>query len=136
MDIGIRPKISFTIPFDSIDKDKIHIQHKKDSLFIDQDFEIRTTPGKFREFEIRTRLTPGESYKIAIDSAAMTNIYGLHNNTYSKAFSVKKIEDYASLLFHINPIELVCVLLLSPSNFSDTFPCSQGQKGKGRVRCE
>ena len=105
MDIGIRPKISFTIPFDSIDKDKIHIQHKKDSLFIDQDFEIRTTPGKFREFEIRTRLTPGESYKIAIDSAAMTNIYGLHNNTYSKAFSVKKIEDYASLLFHINGLD-------------------------------
>ena len=105
MDIGVRPKLTLPVPIADIDKEMFHVMQKVDTLFVDQEFEIRPSKDNEREFEIRTKLSPGESYRITIDSAAVNNIYGLHNNLYNKSFTVKKVEDYSSLVFDITGVE-------------------------------
>ena len=104
IDIGVRPKLTFEVPLDSINREFIHVEKKVDTLFVEQEFEVRPVVGKIREYEIRTRLQPGESYKVTIDSAAINTIYGLHNNNYSKSFAVRKVEEYSSLVFDLKGV--------------------------------
>ena len=50
-----------------------------------------------RDYTLTYKWTPGESYRIVMDSTAFTNIYGLFTNTYKQEFKVKALEDYANL---------------------------------------
>ena len=49
--------------------------------------------------------SPGEKYRLTVDSAAIYDIYGLTNDPISHEFTVKKLDEYSSLAFNISGLE-------------------------------
>ncbi len=45
--------------------------------------------------------TPGSRYRVNVDSAAVTGIYGVWNKPLSQEFSVKSLDEYSNLVFNI-----------------------------------
>lgn len=45
---------------------------------------------------------PGEKYRLTIDSAAISDIYGLTNGKISQEITAKKLDEYSTLSFNIN----------------------------------
>ena len=101
IDIGVRPKITFDEPIVSFDTSMVRVSKRVDTLFVEQKMELLPVEGTNNQFEIRTRLQPGERYQVEIDSAAVVNLYGLHNNKISKNFNVRKVEEYGALVFEV-----------------------------------
>ena len=57
-------------------------------------------------------LQPDSTYRLTIDSAAVTSIYGLYNDKLSKDLKVKGLEEYANVYFKVNVPEGAFVELL------------------------
>lgn len=45
--------------------------------------------------------TPGAKYRVSVDSASVTGIYGLWNKPLEQEFSVKDLSEYANLVFNV-----------------------------------
>lgn len=48
---------------------------------------------------------PGGKYNLTIDSLGVTDIYGEHNGPFKHEFTVRKVEDYSNILFHITGLQ-------------------------------
>lgn len=101
LEIGSRPRISFDEPILAFEQANIRLELKKDSTYVLQPSELVRIPGKMRDYELKGKFQPGAEYVITIDSAAFTGLYGLHNNTFTKNFKVKTVEEYGNLLFSV-----------------------------------
>lgn len=49
--------------------------------------------------------TPGAKYRVVVDSASVTGIYGVWNKPISQEFSIKALEEYSNLIFNVTGIE-------------------------------
>lgn len=49
--------------------------------------------------------TPGAKYRVSVDSAAVTGIYGLWNKPVQQNFSVKDLSEYSNLVFNISGLD-------------------------------
>ncbi|MEG0950185.1 MAG: Ig-like domain-containing protein [Bacteroidales bacterium] len=104
LEIGSRPRISFDEPILDFDQANIRLELKKDSTYVLQPSELVRIPGKMRDYELKGKFQPGSEYVLTIDSATFTGLYGLHNNTFTKNFKVKTVEEYGNLLFSISGV--------------------------------
>ncbi|WP_297072332.1 Ig-like domain-containing protein [uncultured Duncaniella sp.] len=57
------------------------------------------------KFMAEYKWSPGEKYKLTIDSAAVYDIYGLASDPISHEFTVKKLDEYSSLAFNITGLD-------------------------------
>ena len=73
-----------------------------DSLYETIPFRFETDSINPRKFVLRPSWEPGAKYKISIDSAAVTSVYGLWNNTYEQVFTVKDLDQYGNLQISIS----------------------------------
>ena len=91
-------------PVEKLDTSLIHLQVKQDTLWNDvSDFSVafRDTTKDRRTFRLRTKWDAGATYKLRLDSLAITNIYGIFNKNFEATFAVRKYEDYGNLIFNI-----------------------------------
>lgn len=63
-------------------------------------------------YKIEHKWEPGAKYRLTVDSAAVTDIYGLFNKKVEMNLSVKMLEDYSDLFFVVNTKEHAFVELL------------------------
>ncbi|MGL4292204.1 MAG: Ig-like domain-containing protein [Bacteroidales bacterium] len=101
LDIGVRPRISFDEPILDFSQENVRLELKKDSVYVLQPSELVLVPGKMRDYELKGKFTPGEEYVMTIDSAAINGWYGTFNNTFSKTFKIKTVEEYGNLMFAV-----------------------------------
>ena len=80
----------------------LKLEIEEDSLFKTVPFKFETDSINPRKFVIRPTWEPGGKYKISIDSAAITSIYGIWNNTFEQAFTVKALDQYGNLQISIS----------------------------------
>lgn len=100
MDLNSIIKLSFKEPV-SFDPDSvIHVQKKKDTLWVDIPFEVEQDSLKILEYSIFAEWRPEETYSITIDSAAILGLYGLHNNKIRQDIRFNPIEQYS--IFTVN----------------------------------
>lgn len=100
-------RYSFAEPLQSFDRSKIHLEQKRDTLWIpiaDSLFTFEQDSIALRDYALSYKWTPGESYRVVMDSTAFTNIYGLFTNTYKQEFKVRALEDYSNLYFSITGV--------------------------------
>ncbi|MCM1005761.1 MAG: Ig-like domain-containing protein [Prevotella sp.] len=92
-------------PLTSIRTSMMRLELKQDSLYTPLPFPdfVQDTTGKVRRYSIKYPWEYGNTYRLTIDSTAMTGISGRYNATLSNEFSIKKREDYASLTLRIIP---------------------------------
>ena len=107
LDLYRPQRYSFAEPLQSYDPAKIHLEQKRDTLWIpiaDSLYTFQQDSIAIRDYTLSYKWTPGESYRIVMDSIAFTNIYGLFTNTYEQEFKIKALEEYANLYFSISGV--------------------------------
>ncbi len=93
-------------PLSCIDSSAVHLEIRVDTVW---------RPLKSSVLEVDSldpmlyrcdfKWEPGAKYRIRIDSAAITSVYGRWNRPVEHEFTVKKMEDYANLFFRINDLD-------------------------------
>jgi hypothetical protein len=85
----------------SIDTSAIHVEIKEDTLWKEAPFLLMEDSVMPRQYEILAEWEPEKEYRLKIDSAAITGLYGLHTNKVEQTLKVKKQDEYGTLLLNI-----------------------------------
>lgn len=105
IDIGDSIILRFDTPIASIDPRGVHLEIKRDTLWAPYPVVPSLRPvddlNPMRYWLPFTTL-PDSTYRLTIDSAAVTSVYGLHNNLLVKDLKVKGTEEYANVYFKVN----------------------------------
>ena len=115
-DVGDSIILKFDTPIADIDPRGVHLEVKRDTLWVPY-------PGQTPVFRpvndcdpmrywLPVSIQPDSTYRLTIDSAAVTSIYGLYNDKLSKDLKVKGLEEYANVYFKVNVPEGAFVELL------------------------
>lgn len=106
LNIGQKPRFEVSAPLDSCNLDGIHLERQQDTLWIEMPIEWVADSLHPRRYTLLAdpHYSPGESYRLTIDSAAMHDIYMQPVNKATMTFKEKNQEDYAHLLFNIEGI--------------------------------
>lgn len=97
MDVFDTLRITFSEPLLSFDRQLISIEEKVDTLWEARDFPILADSLNPRSFWVDKRWSYSREYRISIDSAAFTGIYGRWNDEKQSIFKLKSEEDYGHL---------------------------------------
>jgi hypothetical protein len=99
-------KIKFTEPVLEINKDIIVMEQKVDTLWNPvSDFELLADPKDALGFLVQRKWKYGEEYRLKIDSASITSLYGKWNKKHESDFRIKKDDEYGHLYINISGIE-------------------------------
>jgi hypothetical protein len=100
-DIYKNIRLSFEEPVASIDTSAIHVEIKEDTLWKEAPFLLMEDSVMPRQYEILAEWEPEKEYRLKIDSAAITGLYGLHTNKVEQTMKVKKQDEYGTLLLNL-----------------------------------
>ena len=106
IDIGDSIIVKFDAPIASIDPGGIHFEMKRDTLWVPY-------PGAVPQLRpiddcnpmrywLPIAMQPDSTYRLSIDSAAVTSVYGLQNDQLSKELKIRGLEEYANVYFKVN----------------------------------
>ena len=98
--------IEFPSPLEEFNPDMVHLQLKKDSVWIDADdfneemllFDTLNS----RILRINYPWAYGGSYKFTVDSLAGKDIYGVFTDDFSQEFTIRPEAEYSSLKFNLS----------------------------------
>ncbi len=107
--------ISFPTPIKNIDPAGVHLEMKHDTLWQALNVPaLQVMPGgDALRYMLPYTFEPDSSYRLLIDSLAVTSIYDIHNDPFKKEFKVKALEDYANLTVHVNVVGHAFIELLN-----------------------
>ena len=116
LDVGDSIIMTFDTPIDRIDPRGVHLDVKRDTVWV----PIRNLPSPrlvddcnpMRYWLPFTPL-PDSTYRVTIDSAAVTSVYGLANDRLEKELRVRGEEEYANVYFKVNVRDSAFVELLA-----------------------
>ena len=95
------------VPIASLDTAAIHLEQLVDTVWTPVAPPVieRSRPYSTMSVTARHAWEPGGKYRLTVDSAAVSSIYGLHNGTITHDFTVRKLEDYAALYMTIQGLD-------------------------------
>ena len=131
IDVGDSIILKFDTPIASINPAGIHLEVKRDTLWMPYlgalpQFRLIDDCNPMRYWLPVTTL-PDSTYRLTIDSAAVTSVYGLYNDKLSKELKVRGLEQYANLYFKVNVKDGAFVELLgSGEKVMRTVPVNNG----------
>ena len=104
-DIYDKISIEFNEPIKDSLCSLISFQKKVDTLYHDTHFELSVDSVNPRKFEISRKWAYGEEFRITIDSAAVHSIYGIWNDKWEHAFTVRTEDQYGHVAVKISGLE-------------------------------
>lgn len=110
--------LKFPQPVASIDTAGIRLEIQSDTLWLPAE-RVRILPDRADPLLRRiipVEWEPGAKYRLTIDSAAIFNIYGEHNPTLTREFTVRALEDYSNLTFNLVGADSTAVVELLDSS--------------------
>ena len=115
VDVGDSIILRFDTPVAAIDPAGIHLEVKRDTLWIPLDGH-----GALRLVDdynpmlywLPFTTQPDSTYRLTVDSAAVTSVYGLHNDRLAKEIKVRGLEQYANVYCRVNVNDGAFVQLL------------------------
>lgn len=120
VDVGDSIQLKFDAPIAHIDPSGIHLEVKQDTLWTPY---LGTVPHFVpvddcnpMRYWMPLELRPDTTYRLTIDSAAVTTVYGLVNDKMSKEIKVRGLEEYANVYFKVNVKDSAFVELLTSSD--------------------
>ncbi len=128
MDVGVSSKqdvnrpivFTFETPVDTFNRSAFHLEMKHDTLWLpvpDSTYTLLQDTAHIRNFILSHKWKPEASYRILLDSAGVTDLYGLHTDAFKRDFSVKSMQDYSNLYFALTGVtDSAVVQLLNSSD--------------------
>ncbi len=92
----------FSEPLLNFDKKLIKIAEKIDTNWVNQDLPILQDSLNPRKYWVNKKWTYEKEYKIEIDSATFTSLYGKWNDKFQTTFKVKSKDDYGHLIVSVS----------------------------------
>lgn len=107
LDVNVPLKFAGKQPIDSINPSGVHLAIKEDTLWVDIKGVgmLTDTLNPLLDRYMEYKWKPGATYRVTIDSAAVTNIYGKWNNTLEQEFKIKELEEYSNLKFSVSGLD-------------------------------
>ena len=102
MDVYDYITLSFQEPVTRIDTTAFHLKQQIDSLWHDVPFEFKRDSLNLMRYDIYAEWEPGVTYSFAVDSAAISGLYGLTTKKITNELKVKKLEEYGQLFFNVH----------------------------------
>ncbi|MDE6453255.1 MAG: Ig-like domain-containing protein, partial [Muribaculaceae bacterium] len=101
-DVHLPLNLEFDQPLAAVDTAAIHLELLRDTTYTPVD-PPRLIPDTLRlqRRSLAAAWTPGAKYRLTIDSAAITGIYGNFNKPFKHEFSVKPEEEYSGIDFNL-----------------------------------
>lgn len=93
-------------PIERYSREAFHLQRKlqNDTTFYPAEIKsiaLRDATLSRRDLMLKVDWEPGAAYTLAVDSLAMTDIYGLQTKPLKVDFNVRKMEEYGNIVFNI-----------------------------------
>lgn len=93
-------------PIERYSREAFHLQRKlqNDTIFYPAEIKsiaLRDSTLSRRDLMLKVDWEPGAAYTLAVDSLAMTDIYGLQTKPLKVDFNVRKMEEYGNIVFNI-----------------------------------
>ena len=106
IDVGDSLILKFETPVAAIDPGGIHLEVKRDTLWVPYPGALPrlrfVDDGDPMRYWLSVTTLPDSTYRLIIDSAAVTSVYGLYNGRLSKELKVRGLEQYANVYFKVN----------------------------------
>ena len=115
-DVGDSILVRFDAPVASIKPGGVRLEIKRDTLWAPLKGAAQLQPANDCDplkYWIPFTVQPDSTYRLTIDSAAVTSVYGLHNDLLHKELKVKGLEEYANVYFKVNVPDGAFVELLN-----------------------
>ena len=96
-------------PIERYSREAFHLQRKlqNDTIFYPAEIKsiaLRDSTLNRRDLVLKVDWEPGAAYTLAVDSLAMTDIYGLQTKPLKVDFNVRKMEEYSNIVFNITAV--------------------------------
>lgn len=96
-------------PIERYSREAFHLQRKlqNDTIFYPAEIKsiaLRDSTLNRRDLALKVNWEPGAAYTLAVDSLAMTDIYGLQTKPLKVDFNVRKMEEYGNIVFNITAV--------------------------------
>lgn len=96
-------------PIERYSREAFHLQRKlqNDTIFYPAEIKsiaLRDSTLNRRDLVLKVDWEPGAAYTLAVDSLAMTDIYGLQTKPLKVDFNVRKMEEYGNIVFNITTV--------------------------------
>lgn len=96
-------------PIERYSREAFHLQRKlqNDTIFYPAEIKsiaLRDSTQNRRDLVLKVDWEPGAAYTLAVDSLAMTDIYGLQTKPLKVDFNVRKMEEYGNIVFNITAV--------------------------------
>lgn len=93
-------------PIERYSREAFHLQRKlqNDTTFYPAEIKsiaLRDSTLSRRDLMLKVDWEPGAAYTLAVDSLAITDIYGLQTKPLKVDFNVRKMEEYGNIVFNI-----------------------------------
>lgn len=93
-------------PIERYSREAFHLQRKlqNDTTFYPAEIKsiaLRDSTLSRRDLMLKVDWEPGAAYTLAVDSLAMTDIYGLQTKPLKVDFNARKMEEYGNIVFNI-----------------------------------
>lgn len=92
-------------PLVSINPEMIRLEQKVDTIYktLPAPAPVQKAQGNVRQYTLSYPWEYGETYRLTVDSTAMTGVSGRPNATLSQNFTVKSRDSYSSLILRLSP---------------------------------
>ena len=106
-------------PLERFDTTALHLYVKIDTLWYNADYKFRRLEENIRKYEITAEWKLGTEYSLEIDSAAVTDIYGLSINAVKQGLKVSSEDEFSSLVVNLSGIPVAAPVVVQLLNSSD-----------------
>ncbi len=107
--------VTFSEPVLDINEDMFFLDQKVDTVWDAVDFEFFPDTTNSLNFFIKRPWKYGEEYRIEVDSAAITSLYGKWNNFFTSEFKIKKEDEYGHFYLNIVGVDTTAFVELLSS---------------------
>lgn len=99
------PRIEWSAPVDFVQDTVVKVEMQKDTLWEKVDFRlVADSAVNARSYLLEAEWEVGASYRLHIDSASVTDIYGNCNDKTELKFRIKNKEEYSTLKFKVQGV--------------------------------
>lgn len=95
--------LTCTTPLAAIDLEKIHLMEKIDTVYKPVTFTLAPHDTLPMKLTFLAPLSPGKTYELRIDSAALHDVYGITHIAGKYPLVMKNVADYATIRVRITP---------------------------------
>lgn len=108
-------QFTFSTPIASVTQSGIHLERMQpDSTWMRIKAELLPVRRELnpRHYMLQANLKPDEQYRLHFDSACVTDVYGVANDSITFKYKVKSLDEYGYVILHVNSGDSAFVELL------------------------